>query len=1148
MGNKRNRRSLKRNKNKAKEQKLTFVGVNCAGLNSKLNSLDSLISQLNAIVIFFTRVKHRKQGKIGAANLKNYQVYQLIRKNSQGGGMAIAAHKDLNPIWLGEGNDETEVLSVQISVQEMKIRCVNAYGPQESAPVDIKDKFWKRLSFEANQADLTGAGFILEMDGNLWAGPELIPNDPNPMNKNGKYLKQFLDENENLVLVNSQHFCHGLITRLRKTVIRTEKAVLDFFIVCNKILPFIIKMLIDEDRKFSLTNFNGKVKDSDHFTLILEVNLSLQRRKKQRMEMFNFKNQECQELFHRNTSNRLELLQCFNNENSVVHQGDKWFQVLNNIFHESFSKIRITNKVKETEVSKLMKQRTDLKSRKDVSIQDEVLDLEIEILEKKISKLVAEENRNKVFNNFENLANTDGSTNTNGMWKLKKQIFPKNPPSLPSAKKDSKGNLISSHEELKKLYIKTYENRLRHRPMADDMDELKILKEELCSKRLELASMTKSAPWTEANLSKVLLKLKNNKSRDPHLMIREIFKPGVIGSDLKSSMLMLCNRIKEDIKIPAFMEWANIISIYKGKGDKLDLNNDRGIFIVNIFRSILMKLVYNDKYPTVDSNMSDSNVGARRGKGVRNHLFIVHGVINEVIQDKSKSLDIGILDYRQCFDSMWLEDTINDLYEAGITDDKLALIYKSNETNKVAVKTPSGMTERIEMKNLVLQGEIFGPLECSVSVDKFGKECLEEQKHLYSYRGLVGIPPLAMIDDLFLMAGCGLPSVLLNAFINAKTKTKKLQFGVEKCHKLHVGKQNSFCPDLYVDNWKLEEVEQIETGITSQQEYLEEDCLMETKEDDKYLGDIIMNNGKNTKNIKARTDKGEGIRKQIVTMLEDVCFGPFEFEVACIWRNSLFLNSILSNSEAWYNLGKNDIDHLEQSDEQLLRSILEAGKSTPKIMLYLEMGCLPIRFILMKRRINFLHLMLHENKDSLLFKFLVAQKSNPIKGDWCRTVEEDLQSLGLELSYDQIYAMSEYSLTNLLNKQSKIKALEYLNNEKKSKTKHIIHRELILQPYLKPGNMSNIQRKFIFKLRSRMLDVKVNFPGTQENLLCELCGEHNDDQESLLVCEKLDESNSLVTKSPDYKDLFSSHVDKQLEISLILKRKFELRKKLLKLN
>ena len=39
---------------------------------------------------------------------------------------------------------------------------------------------------------------------------------------------------------------------------------------------------------------------------------------------------------------------------------------------------------------------------------------------------------------------------------------------------------------------------------------------------------------------------------------------------------------------------------------------------------------------------------------------------------------------------------------------------------------------------------------------------------------------------------------------------------------------------------------------------------METKKDEKYLGDIIMNDGKNTKNIKARSDKGE----QIVTMFE----------------------------------------------------------------------------------------------------------------------------------------------------------------------------------------------------------------------------------------------------------------------------------------
>ena len=115
------------------------------------------------------------------------------------------------------------------------------------------------------------------------------------------------------------------------------------------------------------------------------------------------------------------------------------------------------------------------------------------------------------------------------------------------------------------------------------------------TKRLEISLLTKSSPWSEAKLDAVLSKLKNGKSRDPLNLVREIFKPGVIGKDLKLSMLSLFNRIMEENDFPSFMELANIISIYKAKCDKLDLDSDRGIFIVNLFRSFPMKLVYNDK-------------------------------------------------------------------------------------------------------------------------------------------------------------------------------------------------------------------------------------------------------------------------------------------------------------------------------------------------------------------------------------------------------------------------------------------------------------------------------------------------------------------------------------------------------------------------
>ena len=83
-----------------------------------------------------------------------------------------------------------------------------------------------------------------------------------------------------------------------------------------------------------------------------------------------------------------------------------------------------------------------------------------------------------------------------------------------------------------------------------------------------------------------------------------------------------------------------------------------------------------------------------------------------------------MMDYRQCFDSMWLKECINDLYSAGVTDDSLALIFEANKNNKVAVNTPAGLSDRESVQEIVLQGEVFGPLQCSVQTDTFGKECL----------------------------------------------------------------------------------------------------------------------------------------------------------------------------------------------------------------------------------------------------------------------------------------------------------------------------------------------------------------------------------------------------------------------------------------
>ena len=44
---------------------------------------------------------------------------------------------------------------------------------------------------------------------------------------------------------------------------------------------------------------------------------------------------------------------------------------------------------------------------------------------------------------------------------------------------------------------------------------------------------------------------------------------------------------------------------------------------------------------------------------------------------------------------------------------------------------------------------------------------------------------------------------MINAYINHKTSSKKLQFGIDKCKKMHVGKNKEEykCRNLVIDEW-----------------------------------------------------------------------------------------------------------------------------------------------------------------------------------------------------------------------------------------------------------------------------------------------------------------------------------------------------------
>ena len=421
----------------------------------------------------------------------------------------------------------------------------------------------------------------------------------------------------------------------------------------------------------------------------------------------------------------------------------------------------------------------------------------------KVEKDIAKEACGQIDDSIKGLDSENGGFNPGHMWKLKSKVIPK-PVQVPTAMIDPEsGKLVTADNELKKHTISYYKNVLRNREIYVKLVEQKKEKEELCKLRLQETKQIKTKDWTEDDILKALKDLKQKKSRDPNMYANEIFQPQVAGKDLIKAIQNLMNRIKNDSVYPKALTLCNITSIYKHKGSHNIFSSYRGIFRVQALRNILERLLYNDEYSNIDSNLTDANVGARQKRNIRDNIFVLNAVMNEAIQGSKEAVDITVYDVEKCFDALWVQECINDMYEAGLKNNKLNILFLMNQHAQVAIKTSSGNTERTSMSNLIMQDTVWGSLFCTVSMDKLPRLQYENKEMLYKYRGVVSVPSLEMVDVIVGIKKCGKDSVISNAVINSFIEHKKLTMGKAKCHQIHCGKKSSFCQELKVHNDKM---------------------------------------------------------------------------------------------------------------------------------------------------------------------------------------------------------------------------------------------------------------------------------------------------------------------------------------------------------
>ena len=444
--------------------------------------------------------------------------------------------------------------------------------------------------------------------------------------------------------------------------------------------------------------------------------------------------------------------------------------------------------------------------------------------------------------------------------------------------------------------------------------------------------------------------------------------------------MKLMNRIKSDQVFPDCFEPCNITSIWKSKGAKNDFENYRGVFRVTVFRNILDRLIYNDQYPDIDSQLTDCNVGSRKHRNIRDHIYVLNAILNSVTEENNESLDLQVYDTEKTFDTLWLHEVVNDLYEAGFNNDKLNLIFLESKSAQVAVRTQSGMSRRITLRNIIMQGTVWAGLCCTVMFDKLGKLVYSRPELMYKYKGTVSVPPMEMVDDILAVTKCSKQSIEVNAIVNTFMETKKLKLNKKKCHKIHIQVRNKKltkrCPNLKVHGEAMNEAVKV-----------------------KYLGDQVAEKGSTKATIEERKAKGFGIISEISAITDDIPLGPWRIKSALLLRQAMLINGTMFNSECWQsrNISK-DILELTKPDMALHRNLVNGHSKVPLEYMHLEMGTVPLQFVHKGRRLNFHKYILNKDPEELVSKIYEAQQDSSVPGDFCNLISEDMNDLDMHMS------------------------------------------------------------------------------------------------------------------------------------------------------
>ena len=247
-------------------------------------------------------------------------------------------------------------------------------------------------------------------------------------------------------------------------------------------------------------------------------------------------------------------------------------------------------------------------------------------------------------------------------------------------------------------------------------------------------------------INHAIKQLKQNKACGPDQLPNEIFIQG--GRSMEQILCRIFNEIYADENIPD--EWKNleIITLYKGKGDRELMQNRRGITLSSNVEKLFERVLNNRLVKILE--FSEGQAGGRKQRSTVDQLFILKSLINEAKINK-KRLYITFIDVEKAYDKTWKELIMYILWEKNVTGKLWRIIKKLNEDLTSQCKSTNfGISEKFIITSSLRQGGVLSVTEFAKMMDTLN-ELLMSKNYGVQY-GNEKIPSLLLVDDVAILS------------------------------------------------------------------------------------------------------------------------------------------------------------------------------------------------------------------------------------------------------------------------------------------------------------------------------------------------------------------------------------------------------------